>query len=73
MITVYSKDACTKCKQAEMFLVLKGLEHEIKKLGADYELEFVKQLAPTQREFPVVVKDNILVGGLQELKELLKK
>ena len=73
MITVYSKDACTKCKQAEMLLVLKGLEYEIKKLGADYELEFVKQLAPTQREFPVVVKDNILVGGLQELKELLKK
>lgn len=73
MITVYSKDACTKCKQAEILLVLKGVEHEVKKLDVDYEFDFVKQLAPTQREFPVVVQDNILIGGLQDLKNLLNK
>ena len=73
MITVYSKDMCAKCKQAEIVLTMKGIEFEIKKLGVDYELDFVKQLAPTQKEFPVVVQDGVLVGGLEQLKQLLNQ
>lgn len=73
MITVYSKDSCAKCKQAEILLMVKGVDHDIKKLGVDYELEFVKDIAPLQREFPVITKDGILVGGLNELKVLLNK
>ena len=68
MITVYSKDSCTKCKQAEILLMMKGVAHEIKKLDVDYDLEFVKSLAPLQREFPVITKDGVLIGGLNELK-----
>lgn len=68
MITVYSKDSCNKCKQAEILLMLKGATHEIKKLGVDYELDFIKSLAPLQREFPVITKDGVLIGGLTELK-----
>ena len=72
MITVYSKDMCAKCKQSEIVLTMKGIEFQIKKLGVDYELDFDKQLAPTQKEFPVVVQDGVLVGGLEQLKQLLK-
>lgn len=72
MITVYSKDMCAKCKQAEIVLTMKGIEFEIKKLGVDYELEEAKSLAPQQREFPVVMQDGVLVGGLEQLKQLLK-
>lgn len=68
MITVYSKESCAKCKQAEILLMVKGVTHEIKKLGVDYNLEFVKSIAPLQREFPVITKDGVLIGGLTELK-----
>ena len=72
MITVYSKNACTKCQQAKMFLDIKGVEYEVKMLGVDYELEEAKALAPQQREFPVILEDGVLVGGLEQLKQLLK-
>lgn len=71
MITVYSKESCAKCKQAEILLMVKGVTHEIKKLGVDYDLEFVKSIAPLQREFPVITKDGVLVGGLNDLKSIL--
>ena len=73
MITVYSKNACTKCQQAKMFLDIKGVEYEVKMLGVDYELEEAKTLAPQQREFPVVLEDGVLVGGLEKLKVHLNK
>lgn len=68
MITVYSKESCAKCKQAEILLMMKGVTYDIKKLDVDYDLEFVKSLAPLQRGFPVITKDGVLIGGLTELK-----
>ena len=71
MITVYSKESCAKCKQAEILLMMKGVTYDIKKLDVDYDLAFVKSLAPLQREFPVITKDGVLVGGLNDLKSIL--
>lgn len=72
MIVVYSKDKCSQCEQAKMYLDIKGVEYEVLKLGEDYSLDEVKEIAPTQRTFPVIVDDGVLVGGFRELKEYLK-
>ncbi len=68
MITMYSKDSCSQCKQAEMLMKMKGMEFEVKKLGIDYELEDLKLKAPDQKQFPVLFDSEGLIGGLTELK-----
>lgn len=71
MITMYSKDSCSQCKQAEMFMKMKGVEFEVKKLGIDYELEYLKHKAPEQKQFPILFKGDDLIGGLVELKKFI--
>jgi len=72
MITVYSKDSCAKCSQVIMLLKMKGAEHEVLKLGVDYDLDKAKELANGQREFPLIYLDGEHLGGLEKLKEYLK-
>lgn len=72
MITVYSKDACTKCSQAIMLLKMKGVEHEVLKLGVDYEYDKAVELSNGQKEFPLIYEDGKHLGGLEKLKEYLK-
>lgn len=71
MITVYSKDACPKCSQAIMLLKMKGVGFEVKKLGVDFSLEDIKDIAEGQREFPVIFKGGEKIGGLEQLKAVL--
>lgn len=72
MITVYSKDACAKCNQAIMLLKMKGVEHEVLKLGVDYDYDKAVELSNGQKEFPLVYVDGKHLGGLEQLKEYLK-
>lgn len=72
MITVYSKDACTKCSQAIMLLKLKGVEHEVLKLGVDYDYDKAVELSNGQKEFPLIYVDGKHIGGLEALKQHIK-
>jgi len=72
MITVYSKDACAKCNQAIMLLKMKGAEHEVLKLGVDYDYDKAVELSNGQKEFPLIYADGKHLGGLEQLKEYLK-
>ena len=72
MITVYSKDACTKCSQAVMLLKMKGVEHEVLKLGVDYDYDKAVELSNGQKEFPLIYVDGKHLGDLEKLKEYLK-
>lgn len=72
MITVYSKDACAKCNQAVMLLKMKGVEHEVLKLGVDYDYDKAVELSNGQKEFPLIYVDGKHLGGLEQLKESLK-
>lgn len=72
MITVYSKDSCAKCSQAIMLLKVKGVEHEVLKLGVDYDYVKAVELSNGQKEFPLIYVDGNHLGGLEQLKEYLK-
>ena len=71
MFTIYSKDNCQQCDAAKLICSMKGVEFEVKKLGTDLGREDILALAPNTRSFPVVFKDNILVGGLHQLQQIL--
>lgn len=72
MYTIYSKDKCPQCDAAKMLLVIKGIDHEVLKLDVDFTREEFVELFPKARTFPMITKDGEHVGGLQDLKEILK-
>lgn len=72
MYTVYGKENCGQCDQAVLILDLKGLPYQIKKLDVDFGRDDLFAIAPKARSYPVILKDEELVGSLLDLKTLLK-
>lgn len=73
MITVYSKENCPQCLQAESLLKMKKFEYQVKKLDVDYTREdiaaiFDKAEKPQPRAFPIILKGEEIVGDLTALK-----
>ena len=72
MFTIYSKEQCNKCNQAKLLLDIKCIDYDVKMLEVDFDEDFILGLRPKPREFPVVFKGEEYIGGLLELKEILK-
>lgn len=71
MFTIYTKDNCTYCDQAKNLLRAKGIPFETLKLGEDVSREELLAKIPTARTMPQILKDDKLVGGYTELKQML--
>lgn len=72
MLTIYSKSNCQQCDSAKLLCTMKGIDVEIKMLDKDFTRDEILTLAPNSRSFPVVFDGDNLIGGLVELKTLLK-
>ena len=68
--TVYSKKNCSYCVRAVHLIENQGFEVEVKKIDEvnEYLLE-MRNLAPSMRTMPVVLKGNNLIGGFSDLVE----
>ena len=73
MYTIYSKPSCSYCLQAKQLLETKQLPFAYKQLGADYTLQELLEVSPNARTFPVILKDEELIGGFNNLVEYLKQ
>ena len=82
MINVYSKNGCSSCLQAKALLENKGVEYNYLTLNKDYDLGKFMSLNSRHKSFPLITVveryDGVdmheqYVGGLQDVKELLKK
>ena len=71
MFTLYTKDNCAFCDQAKSLLKSKGIPFETLKLGEQISRDELLQLIPTARTMPQIVKDDVVIGGYKELRELL--
>lgn len=75
MITIYGKDSCTFCDQAVQLCKQKGVDYEYKKLGVDFDKEWIVchigSYGVIPRTMPQVVDENGYVGGFAELKTKL--
>lgn len=73
MIQIYGKQGCGSCEQAKQLCGMKGIEYEYLMLGNDYQLKTIIDIGGGKHKtFPMITKDGEYVGGLQELKEILK-
>ena len=68
--TVYSKKNCSYCVRAVHLIENQGCEVQVKKIDEvnEYLLE-MRNLAPSMRTMPVVLKGNNLLGGYSDLVE----
>ena len=57
MYTIYSKDHCSNCEKTRMFLYMKGLEFQVKKLDVDFDIQEYMKIFQI-RSFPAIVKDT---------------
>ena len=73
MYTIYSKPSCSYCLQAKQLLEMKQLPFVYKQLGVDYTLQELLEVSPKARTFPVILKDEELIGGYSDLAESLKQ
>lgn len=73
MITVYSKDQCVFCDKAINLLKLKAKEHNVYKLGKDFDRDTILEMFPDARTFPIITIDKKFIGGYNELEKLLNE
>ena len=73
MYTIYSKPSCSYCLQAKQLLETKQLPFVYKQLGVDYTLQELLEVSPKARTFPVILKDEELIGGYSDLCEYLNQ
>ena len=80
MFTVYSKPACVYCDRAKSLLTVKGLPFEVvnldvgqpKEEGAKYiSRDELLARIPNARTMPQIMKNDELIGGFTELREML--
>jgi len=71
MFTLYTKADCPNCDKAKQLLAAKGLPFQALQLGKDYTREELLEKIPTARMMPQILKDDQLIGGFMELKQML--
>ena len=67
---IYSKDGCPQCVTAKNFAQARGVDHMVRMLGTDYELQDLMDIAKMPvRQMPFIMKmegnDLTPVGTLQ--------
>ena len=73
MYTIYSKPNCGVCLQAKQLLEMEELPFEYLQLGKHYSLQEFMEMFPNARTFPMIVKDEEIIGGYNDLIEYLNK
>lgn len=78
MITIYGKDNCPYCDNAIKISEIRGVEHEVKKLDKDFNVdEFLAMSDGKHRTFPLIVdtadetSEPKIIGGFDQYKEWL--
>jgi len=69
---VWSKNHCPYCDQAKNLLKLKGIEYEERNINQGWDREDLIAAVPSARTVPQIFLDDKLVGGFNELRQLLQ-
>ena len=67
MFTIYTKDNCSFCTRAKRFLSSRHIPFNEYQLGVHFELDMILETFPGIKTFPIIVKDDVLIGGYSDL------
>jgi glutaredoxin len=71
MIEIYTKDNCGYCVSAKSLLKSKNIEYKEYHIPNDISREEVMEKFPGIRTVPIIIKDGQLIGGFNELQQVL--
>lgn len=70
---VWSKDNCPFCDQAKSMLKQSNFEIEERKIGNNWTKEQLLEMVPNARTVPQIFINNVLVGGLNDLRKYISE
>lgn len=68
-IEIYTKDNCSFCDDAKIFMRNASISFTEYKLNGDFTKEILKDKFPLASTYPVIVIGNFFIGGYKELKD----
>jgi glutaredoxin len=71
MFKIYTRDGCTFCDAAKLMLSWGKYEFQEIKIGPDISREQVIEKFPDRKTLPIILKEDTLIGGYQELTDYL--
>lgn len=66
-IELYSIDNCYYCERAKSLLKMAKLDYTLHHLKTDKEKEEATSKYPGARTFPIIIIDNVYIGGAEQL------
>lgn len=67
MIVIYTKENCRFCDLAKSLLESKGVQYRQYMIGIDVSRDFITETFPNVRTVPIILDDNRLIGGYDNL------
>lgn len=71
-IELYTKENCSYCDKAKNLLEQKSLAYTSYKLNEEYTRDELIEKFPSARSFPVIVIDDVYIGGFTQLEKVLE-
>lgn len=71
-IDVYSRSGCSWCEKAKSYLTRNQIPYNEIIVGTDITVENVKEKFPGVTTLPIILLDNVLIGGYSQLVERVK-
>ena len=72
-VEVYTKASCAACLFAKDYLKKQGMDFTEIIVDTDMTVEEVRKKFPQATTVPIIVIDDVFVGGYTELSEFLEK
>ena len=76
MFNIYGKNGCSSCVQAKQLLDNIQLNYQYLLFGKDYDMDKFMSFGVPHKSFPLITQvidgEESYVGGLEQLKQLLK-
>lgn len=67
MIKIYSKPDCKWCNEAKTMMDRHEISYKEYVIGEDVTRSWVMEAFPTMKTVPIILKDNVLIGGYDSL------
>ena len=72
-VTIYTKRDCTYCDHTKTLLEKNSISYNNFILDEDFTREFLLELYPSAKSFPVIIVDGFNIGGYDALKLIFEQ
>ena len=71
MIELYTREGCVHCQRAKSLLQSKNIVYNEHMIDKDVSVDFVRGKFPNNRSLPIVVVNERVIGGADDLEKMI--